>query len=110
GLDVEGEALPLAQRFEPGPLDRGDVHEHVAPAVVGLDEAVAALGVEKFDRTCHRHRETPIPVVAPPPTRTARRLGRTFTNGGSSGLTASVTPPGPHRRRNVKASPLKIGQ
>src|SRR5258706_47571 len=95
GLDVEGEALPLAQRFEPGLLDRGDVHEHVAATVVGLDEAVAALGVEKLDRTCHGHRETPFPVVAPPPTRTARRLGRTFSNGESSGLTASVTPPAP---------------
>src|SRR6516164_9498300 len=49
----------------------------------------------------------PFPVVAPPPTPMARRLGRTFTNGESSGLTASVTPPGPHRRRNVKASAHK---
>src|SRR5262249_7138581 len=95
GLDVEGEALPLAQRFEPGPLDGGDVHEHVAAAIVGLDEAVAALGVEELDRTCHGHPETPSPVVAPPPAPTARRLGRTFTNGESSGLTASVTPPAP---------------
>src|SRR5262249_48404513 len=95
GLDVEGEALPLAQRFEPGPLDGGDVHEHVAAAIVRLDEAVAALGVEELDRTCHGHRETPFPVVAPPPAPTARRLGRTFTNGESSGLTASLTPPAP---------------
>src|SRR5262245_14882301 len=49
----------------------------------------------------------PFPAVAPPPTPMARRLGRTFTNGESSGLTASVTPPGPHRRRNVKASAHK---
>src|SRR5207253_3511412 len=109
GLDVEGDALPLGQRLEPGALDGGDVHEDVAAAVVRLDEAVAALGVEELDRTCHGHRETPFPVVAPPPTPTARRLGRTFTNGESSGLTASVTPPGPHRRRNVNASPTKIG-
>src|ERR1700730_8733215 len=107
GLDVDRDALPLGQRLEPGALDGGDVHEDVAAAVVRLDEAVAALGVEELDRTCHGHRETPFPVVAPPPTPTARRLGRTFTNGESSGLTASVTPPGPHRRRNVNGSPTK---
>src|SRR5436190_20183495 len=45
GLDVQGDALSLGQRFEPGPLDRGDVHEHVAAAVVRLDEAVAALRI-----------------------------------------------------------------
>src|SRR5207247_10874168 len=52
----------------PGALDGGDVHEDVAAAVVRLDEAVAALGIEELDRTCHGHRETPFPVVAPPPT------------------------------------------
>src|SRR5712691_3892502 len=104
GLDVEGDALPLGQRLEAGALDGGDVHEHVASAVVRLDEAVAALGVEELDRTCHGHRETPFPVVAPPPAPTARRLGRTFANGERErphGLRSSA---GPHRRRNVKAS------
>src|SRR6266508_1767799 len=81
GLDIKGNALSFGQCFEPGPLDGGDVHEHVAPPVIRLDEAVAALGIEELDRTCHRHRETPFPVVAPPPAPTARRLGRTFTNG-----------------------------
>src|SRR5262245_21101232 len=95
GLDIEGEALPLGQRFEPGSLDGGDVHKHVAAAIVRLDETVAALGIEELDRTCHGHRETPFPVVAPPPTPTVRRLGRTFANGESSGLTASLTPPAP---------------
>src|SRR6516162_8041218 len=109
GLDVEGDALPLGQRLEPGALDGGDVHEDVAASVVRLDEAVAALGIEEFDRTCHGHRETPFPRRCSAADPTARRLGRTFTNGESSGLTASVTPPGPHRRRNVKASPTKIG-
>src|SRR5882724_5429593 len=82
GLDVEGDALSLVQRLEPGALDGGDVHENVAPTVVRFDEAVAALGVEEFDDTCHGHRETPFPVVAPPPAPTARRLSRTFTLGG----------------------------
>jgi hypothetical protein len=35
---------------------------------------------------------------------TARRLGRTFTNGESSGLYGLRHSAGPHRRRNVKAS------
>src|SRR5882724_11758298 len=96
GLDVERDALSLVQRLEPGPLDGGDVHEDVAPAVIGLDEAVTALGIEELDDTCHGHRETPFPVDAPPAAPTARRLSRTFANGGSSGpRTASVTPPAP---------------
>src|SRR5262249_62033210 len=51
----------------------------------------------------------PFPVVAPPSAPAARRLGRTFANNGEgSGLTASVTPPAPTRRRNVKASSIEI--
>src|SRR5215510_1634144 len=105
GLDVEGDALPLGQRLEPGTLDRGDVHEHVAPAIVRLDETVAALGIEEFDRTCHRHRETPFPrgCSAADPHGTAARPD-ILSNGESSGLTASVTPPAPTGGRNVKAS------
>src|SRR5262249_22235538 len=61
GLDVEGDTLPLGQRLEPGAFDGGDVHEDVTASVVRLDEAVAALGIEEFDRTCHGHRETPFP-------------------------------------------------
>src|SRR5215470_15594359 len=61
GLDVEGDALPLGQRLEAGALDGGDVHEDVPASVVRLDEAVAALGIEEFDGTCHGHRETPFP-------------------------------------------------
>src|SRR4051812_23002689 len=49
GLDVERDAFPLGQRLEPGPLDRRDVNEYIAAAVVRLDEAVAPLGVEEFD-------------------------------------------------------------
>src|ERR1043166_1605473 len=32
GLHVEADALSFVERLEPGALDRGDVHEHVAPA------------------------------------------------------------------------------
>src|SRR5438876_421809 len=57
-LDLEGDALPLGEILQPGALHGGDVHEHVAAAVVRLDEAVAAFAVEELDRPCHGHRET----------------------------------------------------
>src|SRR5262245_32937172 len=81
GLDIERDALSFGQRLEPGTLDGGDVHEHIAPAVVRLDEAVAALCIEELDRTCHRHWDTPNPMVVPPPALTARRRGWTFITG-----------------------------
>src|SRR5438105_2282369 len=74
GLNVEGDALSFVQLFEPGSLDGGDVHEHITRPVIRLDEAVATLGIEELDRTCISHRETPIPMVDPPPAPTARRL------------------------------------
>src|SRR4051794_37330783 len=95
GLDVERDALPLGQRLESGPLDRCDVHEYIAAAVVRLDEAVAPLGVEEFDGTCHGHRETPFPrgcSAAGPHGAAARPDIRKRE---SSGLTASLTPLAP---------------
>src|SRR5690348_13180755 len=71
GLDIKTDALAFLQRLQPGALDRGDVYEDVATAVVRFDEAVAALTVEELDRTGHCHRETPSPVVAPPRAPTA---------------------------------------
>src|SRR5437764_3135339 len=47
-LDVEREALTFVERFHAGALHRRVVHEHVASAVVGLDEPVAALAVEEL--------------------------------------------------------------
>src|SRR5436853_349966 len=47
--------------------DRGEVHEHVVPAVVGLDEPEALLGVEPPHRAL-RAAATP-PVVATVPRR-----------------------------------------
>src|ERR1043166_8076655 len=61
GLDVEVDALAFVERFQPGALDCRDVHEHVAAAIVRLDEAVAPLRVEELDRTTLRHREAPLP-------------------------------------------------
>ncbi len=109
-LDIERDALPLGQRLQSRPLDGGDVHKHVASAIVRLDEAVAALRVEELDRTCHGHRETPFPVVAPPSAPAARRLGRTFTNGGKQmAFWASVTPPAPTGGGTSKPARIEIG-
>ncbi len=104
GLDVERDALPLGQRLESGPLHCGDVHEYIAAAVVRLDEAVAPLGIEEFDGTCHGHRETPFPrgcSAAGPHGAAARPDIRKRGKQRPYGLPHSA---GPHRRRNVKAS------
>src|SRR5258708_3685402 len=86
GLDIERDALPLGQRFEPGALDRRDMHEHVAATVIRFNEAVAALRIEELDYTGHGHRETPPPWLPPPSAPTARRRGRTFAIGEGIGL------------------------
>src|ERR1700726_18148 len=106
GLDIEADALTLDQRFQPRTFNSGNVHEHVAAAVVGLDETVAAFAVEELDRTTHCHRATPSPVDASPSAPTARRLGWTSTRAKRT-RTASITPPAPHRRRNVLAQRCK---
>src|SRR5262245_751548 len=64
-LDVERKTLSFVQRLETCTFDRGDVHEHIAPTILGLDESVTALGIEELDGTCICHRETPFPVVVP---------------------------------------------
>src|ERR1041384_3188102 len=95
GLDFELNPLSFVERFQAGLLDRADVHAPIAPAVVRLDETVAAFAIEELDRTTVCHRQTPSPANAPPPTPTARRLGQTFTSGeGASprGLSHSPDP------------------
>src|SRR5262245_61322862 len=97
GLDIERDALSFGQRLEPGTLDGGDVHEHIAPAVIRLDEAVATLGIEELDGTCHCHWGTPTPWSLAPPALTARRARPTFVFGDRHRpQTASVTPPAPN--------------
>jgi hypothetical protein len=64
GLNIEGDALPLRKRFESGALDGGDVNKHVAAAIIGLDEAIATLGIEELNGTCHCHWEAPNPKAA----------------------------------------------
>src|SRR3954447_3958920 len=64
----ELDPLPLLQAaVTPVVGDRGEVHEHVVPAVVGLDEPEALLGVEPPHRAL-RAAATP-PVVAAVPRR-----------------------------------------
>src|SRR3954469_25621317 len=46
--EVELHPLPLCQRLEAAPADRGVVHEHVLAARVRLDEAEALLVHEPF--------------------------------------------------------------
>src|SRR5262249_51175366 len=45
-LDVETQLLALPKGAQSRTLDGRDVHEHILGAVVGLDKAVALLGVE----------------------------------------------------------------
>src|SRR5215213_9658655 len=80
GLDFKLDSLSFIERLQSSLLDRGDVHEHIASAIVRFDKAVAAFTVEELDRTAHGHRKLPPPAKAPPPTHTVRRLGRTFTS------------------------------
>src|SRR6185437_8643754 len=100
GLDIELDALPFVQALEPGVLDRGDVHEHVAPTVVRLDEAVAAFAIEELDDTRHCHRETPSPNIASPPAP---------TDGGSAGHSHIGESVGPPEASVQSADPPKGG-
>src|SRR6185437_13610032 len=68
GLDIETDALAFIERLQARALDRGDVHEHIAAAVIRLDESIAALTIEELHCPLHRHRATPCPSVASPPT------------------------------------------
>src|SRR5215471_21232517 len=45
-LYLVAELLALVQIANSGPFDGRNVHEHILRAIVGLDEAVALLGVE----------------------------------------------------------------
>src|SRR5262249_32587294 len=108
GLDFEADTLPFVERLESGALDCGDVHEHVASTVVGLDEAVTPLAVEEFDRTAHCHWEAPFPNIPP-----RRPIGRGGSAGhsqwgkGLGGKRASVTSAGPHREAERQSQPLQ---
>ena len=110
GLDVEGDALSFGQRLQPGPLDGGDVHEHVASAVVRLDEAVAALAIEELDRTAMAIGKLLSPwLLRRRPPRRGGSAGHSQT-GKASAFTASVTPPAPTGGGTSKPAPVKLDQ
>src|SRR6185503_545310 len=46
--DLVVDLLPLIEAVQARALNSGNVHEHVRPALVGLNEAVALLPVEPF--------------------------------------------------------------
>src|SRR6185312_12687329 len=98
GLHIELDVLPFVQALETGLLDCGDVNEHIASAIVGLDESVAPLPVEELDRTGHCHRETPSPNIASPPAP---------TDGGSVGHSAIGESVGPQRPKTIRRSPQR---
>src|SRR5665811_2273473 len=82
-FNIEADALSLVQALESGLFHGGDVDEHIACAIVRLDEAVAALAIEKLHDSSLRHRETPLPALLRRRPH-AQRLGRTFTYGKAS--------------------------
>src|SRR4051812_399626 len=45
-LNVIGDFLALSEAAQTRTLDGADVHEHIPPALIGLDEAIALLVVE----------------------------------------------------------------
>jgi len=63
-FQIEPKPLSLTQCAQPRPLDRGDVDERVARAVIQSDEAEPFGSVEEFYSPC-RHRLLPIPNAAP---------------------------------------------
>jgi hypothetical protein len=40
------------------------MNKHIAAAIIGLDEAVAAFSIEELDCSSHGHRETPPPYCS----------------------------------------------
>jgi hypothetical protein len=52
--DFELELLAFREGAQPSALDSGDVHEHIGPAALRLNEAEALFGIEPLDCTdCH---------------------------------------------------------
>src|SRR5450631_3416851 len=48
GNEIELDLLAFAQHAETGALDRANVHESIAAAIIGLDETKTLLAVEPF--------------------------------------------------------------
>jgi hypothetical protein len=54
GLEFEGHFLTLGETRQTGPLDGAHMNEHIAPAVIRLDEAETFLAIEPLNCAC-RH-------------------------------------------------------
>src|SRR5713226_7271609 len=80
-FDLECDALSFGQILQSRPFHCGDVNEHIAAAVIGLDEAIAAFSVEEFDRSSHGHRENSSPALLRRDALSAYRRDRTFAVG-----------------------------
>ena len=119
-FDLEGDALSFGQILQSGPLHRGDVHEHIAAAVIGLDEAIAPFSIEELDRIPSWPSGNSSPALLPP--RRAFRVPADRTcaageHGHCCGLGARadpswivrglVTPPLPFAEAERKASPCR---
>ena len=65
--DFVVQLLALIQAIEPRALDGGDVDEHICPAFVGLNEAIAFLAVEPlYGASCHDARSLVQSAVGSP--------------------------------------------
>src|SRR6202011_113658 len=60
-LYLECDALSFGQILQSRPLYCRDVNEHIAAAVVGLDEAIATFSIAELHDPSHGHREPPPP-------------------------------------------------
>jgi hypothetical protein len=58
GFDIEGDPLTFVQSVETRLLNGRYMDENIATAIVGFDEAVSLVGVEKFDGSLLRHDAT----------------------------------------------------
>src|SRR5664279_2971723 len=56
-LDVETDLLSFIQALQSGLLHGGDVHEHIASAIVRFHKSVAAFAIEELHNASLRHRE-----------------------------------------------------
>src|SRR5690349_911176 len=77
-FNLKCNTLSFGQILQSCPFHGRDMNEHVAAAVIGLDEAIATFSVEEFDRTSHGHRVLlprmlkPMRAIAHWPDRTSR--------------------------------------
>src|SRR5690348_13827838 len=46
--DLVRQLLAFIEARKPRALDSGDMHEHISPPLVGLNEAIALLAIEPF--------------------------------------------------------------